>query len=471
MARNPLELLKDIVSPQVVSSSDHDASSKSALLAQFYPILLSVLSHFPERIKSTFSQDQSPLSTITGDNPVIKDNLLKELSRHHSLPTSTIEPLLNHSIPLSIQTLQDEVGIGNVGDYLREHLPYIAERFPAWAAGLLGGLGLTGILASDPVSQHVHTNDPVEKVGGFFRKILPWIALAILMLLFLFFWRTCQQQTPQEMSTAPMSTASNTATTPANLSITSGEGDELLACKAQVGDQGLASVIKNAVSAVFGAEKTCNTNTDQAYATSLTHQDKMQDILGYVKAIPNASLQWDGDQVTVNAPNADDVAKLVDQIKAIAPDLTVTAAAPLDVKQSVTSSIDAAKAALAGLNDSSRAEDVARALNLQIINFDSGSANIPDQNKEVLDLAATLLQKLPQVALTVGGFTDSTGNADQNKALSDKRAKSVVDYLVSKGASSERLTAVGYGQENPVADNVTEQGKFRNRRIEFAVTP
>lgn len=470
MARNPLELLKDTVTPQLVNASDHDASKKSALLAQFYPILLSVLSHFPERIKSSFSADQAPLSIITNDQPLIADNLLKELSRHHSLPASTIEPLLNSAIPLSVQTLQNEVGIGNVGEYLREHLSYIAERFPAWAAGLLGGLGLSGILASDPVSQHVHTSEPVAKDNGFFAKLLPWVALAILLLLLLFFWRYCHHQEPVK-DVAPAAVATTTqAANPASLALTSGEGDQLLACQANAGDQGLVAKINNAVSAVFGASKTCQATTDQAYANSLTSQDKLQQILGYVKAIPNASLQWVGNQVTVNAPNPDDVNKLVEQIKAAAPDLTVLAAAPLDVNQSVTSSIDAAKAALASLNENSRAEEVARALNLQIINFDSGSASIPDQNKEVLDLAAGLLQKLPQVGLTVGGFTDSTGNADQNKALSEKRAKAVVDYLLSKGASSDKLTAVGHGQDNPVADNVTEQGKFRNRRIEFSVT-
>ncbi|MCP6576874.1 OmpA family protein, partial [Klebsiella pneumoniae] len=72
-----------------------------------------------------------------------------------------------------------------------------------------------------------------------------------------------------------------------------------------------------------------------------------------------------------------------------------------------------------------------KALNLQIINFASGSSDIPADNKAILDQAATLLNKVTGVKLDVGGHTDSTGNAAANKALSQRRAQAVVDYLVS----------------------------------------
>lgn len=71
--------------------------------------------------------------------------------------------------------------------------------------------------------------------------------------------------------------------------------------------------------------------------------------------------------------------------------------------------------------------------------------------------------------LNVGGHTDSTGNAAANKALSQRRAQAVVDYLVSKGVDASKLVAQGHGSENPVADNKTEEGRFKNRRIEFSV--
>lgn len=69
----------------------------------------------------------------------------------------------------------------------------------------------------------------------------------------------------------------------------------------------------------------------------------------------------------------------------------------------------------------------------------------------------------------ISGYTDNVGDAAANQQLSEQRAKSVRDYLIKQGVPAESLTAVGYGQDNPVADNSTEEGRKKNRRIEFNV--
>ncbi|QLB17415.1 hypothetical protein A6B40_07385 [Mannheimia varigena] len=69
----------------------------------------------------------------------------------------------------------------------------------------------------------------------------------------------------------------------------------------------------------------------------------------------------------------------------------------------------------------------------------------------------------------ISGYTDNVGDAAANQQLSEQRAKSVRDYLIKQGVPAESLTAVGYGQDNPVADNNTEEGRKKNRRIEFNV--
>ena len=71
--------------------------------------------------------------------------------------------------------------------------------------------------------------------------------------------------------------------------------------------------------------------------------------------------------------------------------------------------------------------------------------------------------------LVVGGHTDATGNPDANKTLSQKRAQAVVDYFVQQGVDAAQLKAVGFGQEKPVAENETPEGRFKNRRIAFEV--
>jgi OOP family OmpA-OmpF porin len=80
-----------------------------------------------------------------------------------------------------------------------------------------------------------------------------------------------------------------------------------------------------------------------------------------------------------------------------------------------------------------------------------------------------LIKAIPHLKITITGHTDSSGDEKSNVALSTTRAKSVVAYLVSQGVAAESLTAKGAGSSQPIADNTTEDGKLKNRRIAFAI--
>jgi outer membrane protein OmpA-like peptidoglycan-associated protein len=73
------------------------------------------------------------------------------------------------------------------------------------------------------------------------------------------------------------------------------------------------------------------------------------------------------------------------------------------------------------------------------------------------------------LVIEIGGYTDSTGTENYNISLSEKRALSVVNYLIKKGISSERLKYKGYGNTSPLGDNVTSEGRKLNRRTEVKV--
>lgn len=101
------------------------------------------------------------------------------------------------------------------------------------------------------------------------------------------------------------------------------------------------------------------------------------------------------------------------------------------------------------------------------IEFASGSAEIPDGNEAGLRQIAQLLTE-DELTLRVVGHTDNSGDASGNQALSLARAQAVVDFLVAAGVPATALSAQGMGQDQPLDDNATEDGRARNRRIEFA---
>ena len=99
--------------------------------------------------------------------------------------------------------------------------------------------------------------------------------------------------------------------------------------------------------------------------------------------------------------------------------------------------------------------------------FDTGKSTIKPQSEPVLNNIADILDDYPNVAFRIEGHTDSVGSESFNKKLSQDRAQSVMNYLIDKGIPSERMTAVGYGEERPLADNSTSEGRRSNRRVEI----
>ncbi len=101
------------------------------------------------------------------------------------------------------------------------------------------------------------------------------------------------------------------------------------------------------------------------------------------------------------------------------------------------------------------------------ISFDSGSATIKPQLRTVLDPFANSLQGDPGSRLMIVGHTDSVGSEAVNNPLSIERANSVRDYLVTRGVAATRVDTAGRGEREPVADNNSDAGRAKNRRVEM----
>jgi cytochrome c oxidase subunit II len=108
-------------------------------------------------------------------------------------------------------------------------------------------------------------------------------------------------------------------------------------------------------------------------------------------------------------------------------------------------------------------------LNLKHVNFATGKAVLTPESTAELDIVVNAMTKNIAMTVEVDGHTDNQGNEGKNKALSEARAKAVLDYVASKGVDAQRMKAVGYGSSSPIADNTTDVGRKTNRRTEFKI--
>ncbi len=108
-------------------------------------------------------------------------------------------------------------------------------------------------------------------------------------------------------------------------------------------------------------------------------------------------------------------------------------------------------------------------LSLEGVNFETNSADITKDSEAILNKAAEALLANPQIRVEVQAHTDDRGRKAYNQKLSEKRAASVRDYLIAQGVDASRMTAKGYGESQPVADNSTAAGRAKNRRVELKI--
>lgn len=101
------------------------------------------------------------------------------------------------------------------------------------------------------------------------------------------------------------------------------------------------------------------------------------------------------------------------------------------------------------------------------INFDTGKSTIQPESMQIINQIVEMMKANPNLQVGVEGHTDNVGNPKSNKTLSDDRAKAVVTEIIAQGIDAKRLSAEGYGQDKPIADNKTEEGRAKNRRVEL----
>lgn len=237
-----------------------------------------------------------------------------------------------------------------------------------------------------------------------------------------------------------------------------------------VADETSRGSILDSLRAVFGADKVRGDVKIDAAATPAGWLASLRAALDQFK-IPGADLLFDGTTITLGGflSEADRTALLA-KLRAIFGDgFTFKLGGDKSLELFQTAK-QRTLAALGELKPGYTASDLVDVLNYSIIRFSTGSADLAAESGDIVDRAAAAIKGAPAgTIIEVSGHTDSTGDPVSNMALSQARAEEVRSALVARGVDPAALVAQGYGDTRPVAGNDTPQGRFENRRIDFAV--
>jgi OmpA-OmpF porin, OOP family len=238
-----------------------------------------------------------------------------------------------------------------------------------------------------------------------------------------------------------------------------------------VQDEDTKTSIVNALNAVFGADKVKSDLSVDPGAAAASWVGNLRAALEALKGA-NVDAIFEGDRVSVGGATMKDDArdKIIAALKSALGASIAVGALTDKTAAAVVVANDRATEELASLPSGFAAKDLLFALNDSVVNFESGSAEVPAAMAPFLKSAAAELKQLKAGhVLEIAGYTDNTGDAALNLSLSQKRAEAVREAFIKLGVDPDALVAKGYGEADPIASNDTPEGRLKNRRIEYHV--
>ena len=237
-----------------------------------------------------------------------------------------------------------------------------------------------------------------------------------------------------------------------------------------VRDEATRTSIVSALQTAFGAANVEGTLKIDPRVKRAAWLPRLGDLTSALN-MPGVDFSLNGDVVNLGGwLSAVQRQSLMDKLKGVFGARATIGALGDAATSAVRTANDKALSALAAIGVGASAASLADAMNLSIVNFATGSAEIPADNMEIIRRSAEALKRAPAgTTLEIGGHTDNTGDAASNITLSQQRADAVKNALTSAGVPPAMLTTRGYGDARPRASNETEYGRFQNRRIEYSV--
>jgi OmpA-OmpF porin, OOP family len=255
---------------------------------------------------------------------------------------------------------------------------------------------------------------------------------------------------------------------PARLTLTNDNG--IVHFAGSVHDEATRTSIINALKAVYGTDKI---QGDIAIDLNRGASPWLVNFRGALESlkVPGVQATFDGNSVNVGGIiNDADRDRISNTLKGVLGTGVVLGTLADKVSDLISGTNNKVLAALTSLRAGFNASDLTGILNQSIINFPTGESAVPAGSLPLLQNAAAQIKQLPAgTVLEIAGYTDNTGDAAANVALSQRRADAVRNVLVNAGVDPSMLVAKGYGDANPIASNDLLEGRFRNRRIEYRV--
>lgn len=371
------------------------------------------------------------------------------------LPTLMNELTVGGKTPHGIPELL-KGWVVSVGDWLGD-LGMLGWGALTAGAAAVGGAVAGGARAVGNAADATARN---AKAGGGLGKLLLWLLLiAVLVAGFLFFKGCNRQATAPEAGTVTPAAETTAPVAQSNSRLRLETMDGKATVSGQLASDAEKSKLMDAITATFGAGNVNGDITVDASTAPAGWMDKLIAMLPELKT-SGVKLDFDGDKLGI------DTSALPETERFALSQKLRNAFSGFEL----SGLWDKALAAFAALKPGASADDLIKALNQSSISFDTDSATITRDSLETLTKAAEAIKLAPAgTRIEVGGHTDNTGEAAHNLQLSLDRANAVTAKLVELGVDGAMLSGKGYGQEKPIAENATEEGRALNRRMEFVV--
>lgn len=274
---------------------------------------------------------------------------------------------------------------------------------------------------------------------------------------------------------------------PARFSLVTDANGQLVGCSGIVGDAQLQQQLIQQMAQVFvGYYQPCDVRYDAAYqpelmdinavtrlAQILRQRPDVMIAINPLETIPSEQVLGSKGAVVIGAPSPEEFAKIESAVREQTGNaFSLHALQAVDVTDTVLSSVQTANQMFKMLPTNPRPADITALLNQQVIRFGFNESEVPPLNQPLLELVAPYLNKYPELQLQIQVFTAAVGSPQYNLELSKRRAEALRQFWIAQWVKPQQLLAVGMGQQQPIAENATEQGRFWNERVQFYwVTP